>query len=115
MKTSCDTCGQHYDRDPVLEVACPCCDASVGRPCVSRRPSEHVHSTAFSGLPSWGHDVRDLLAAAEGHYYCGCGITPAEARRRLEILLLRGPKARWRDVPADEQRAPEQLELLGAA
>lgn len=76
----CERCGKAWPRDPVLEVACPICGAEVGRPCRVIRPSEHVHSAAFAGLPPWGHDARDLLAAAENKYACGCGISPAIAK-----------------------------------
>lgn len=63
-----DGCTKTWPRDPVLEVVCPKCAAPIGSRCVTRRPSEHVHSASFSGLPDWGHDERDLLAAKEGHY-----------------------------------------------
>jgi hypothetical protein len=61
-------CGRVWPRDPVLEVACPRCAAPPGSPCVARRPSGHVHSAAFAGLPDWGHDERDLAALAAGAY-----------------------------------------------
>jgi hypothetical protein len=68
----CQRCGHEWARDPVLEVACPVCRAKAGSPCVARAPSGHVKSGAFQGLPPWGHDERDLLAAREGHYKHDC-------------------------------------------
>ena len=68
----CMVCDHHWDRDPVLEVACPVCKQKVGSPCVSRAPSGHVKSGAFQGLQPWGHDERDLLAAEEGKYDHDC-------------------------------------------
>lgn len=64
----CLLCGHQWARDPVLEVPCTECKARVGSPCVSRAPSGHVKSGAFQGLPAWGHDLRDIDAAAEGFY-----------------------------------------------
>jgi hypothetical protein len=96
---TCLLCGVAYSRDPSLEVACVVCGADVGRACVTRRPSEHVHSATFAGLPPWGHDARELLAAAEGKYHlCSCGVTPAEARRRLDLLLAHDPGGRWKEI-----------------
>lgn len=68
----CLRCGHSWDRDPVLEVACPVCKQGAGSPCVSRAPSGHVKSRAFGGLKPWGHDERDLLAAEQGHYDHKC-------------------------------------------
>jgi hypothetical protein len=55
-----DGCSKTWDRDPVLEVACPSCSADVGVKC--RRPSGHGGNFVHP------HDKRDLLADAEGHY-----------------------------------------------
>lgn len=63
-----DGCGREWPRDPVLEVACPICRAQPGSPCVARRPSGHVHTGAYAGLPPWGHDERDLAALAAGAF-----------------------------------------------
>jgi hypothetical protein len=87
-------CEKTWPRDPALEVVCPTCGAAVGRPCVARRPSGHVHSRKFAGLDV--HNERDLLACAEGKYgVCPegrCGIPPDEARRRLAAGETKSPK-----------------------
>jgi hypothetical protein len=61
-------CTKSWSRDPVLEVECPKCHAPAGVSCGAYRPSEHKLSKAFAGLPPWGHNERDLLAARLGHY-----------------------------------------------
>ena len=94
----CHNCGRRWPRDPVLEVACPVCGAAIGHPCRVARPSAHVHSAAFAGLPPWGHDARELLAAVENKYGCDCGISLAEARRRLACVLRGEPWDVVRDV-----------------
>ncbi len=61
MTVQCSTCGQHWERDPALEVACPSCGADVGSQC--RRPSGHpcaVHA---------GRDKRALREVA-GYEQC---------------------------------------------
>jgi hypothetical protein len=72
----CMACQHGWDRDPVLEVPCPVCGQKIGSKCVSRAPSGHVKTAAFSGLPAWGHDMRDLLADRCGAYAHTC---PKEA------------------------------------
>lgn len=39
MTVRCSQCGEHWPRDPALEVACPTCHAPVGVRC--KRPSGH--------------------------------------------------------------------------
>ena len=103
---TCGGCGRQWPRDPVLEVACPACRADVGQSCAVRRPSEHVHSPLFGGLAYYGHDARELKAAAENKYACGCGIDPAEAQRRLDWLLRNTPNGRF-DADAYHAHHPE--------
>lgn len=55
QKPGCDV---SWERDPVLEVACPDCRQSIGSPCI--RPSGHKAMKP--------HNSRDLLADKEGHY-----------------------------------------------
>lgn len=70
MKTTdtvhCAICPRSWPRDPVLEVACPRCNAPIGRWC--RRPSGH------NAWEPWGpfHAARDLAADAAGHYGPRC-------------------------------------------
>lgn len=67
-------CSMTWPRDPILEVACPECQAGIGHRCM--RPSQH---RTFGGKP---HAARDLLADRAGHYgQCPlglCGVAPAE-------------------------------------
>ena len=42
---TCQGCGDSWDYDPRLVVACPTCPAQAGRPC--QRPSGHGMGTAF--------------------------------------------------------------------
>lgn len=79
-------CGRIWPRDPVLEVQCPTCDATAGSPCVVRRPSGHVHTAAFGGLPEWGHDTRDLAADAAG-VYGPCPLGRCGAKPQLQLGL----------------------------
>ncbi len=80
---TCGECGGDvFERDPVLEVKCPVCGAPVGVHCASVAPSGHRKSRRFSGLAPWGHDERDLLAAAEGHYLHPCTVPDEEQRAR---------------------------------
>jgi hypothetical protein len=73
----CDTCGQIWERDPILEVACPTCHAPAGSPC--RRPSGHQAADY--------HAARDLLAM---------GMVPGYGRC---------PKAETKQPPASEMQA----------
>ena len=82
----CEDCGHTWPRDPSLEVECPTCGARVGFRCTALRPSGHRHSSGFAGLKAWGHDERDLLAAAENKYGCGCGMSPERAAAKLAEL-----------------------------
>lgn len=86
---ACDNagCGKTWQRDPVLEVSCPECGAAVGHPCVARRPSGHVHTSNFAGLPAWGHDARDLAADRQGKYG-PCPLGRCGARSVQEELTL---------------------------
>lgn len=68
----CSKCGQTWERDPALEVACPKCQAKVGAACVAKRPSEHRLSAAFAGLTTGVHAERDLLAMREVPGYGRC-------------------------------------------
>ena len=68
MSVSCNLCGKTWDRDPVLEVECPVCGAEPGEECSHLSPSGHDKSAAFQGLPSYGHDERDLEADRQGAY-----------------------------------------------
>lgn len=76
MSVKCNKtdCERTWDRDPVLEVACPSCSAVVGVKC--RRPS------GWTGNFVGSHKARDLLALEEGYYgECPsgrCPETPAE-------------------------------------
>lgn len=92
----CRECDHVFPRDPVLEVSCPVCEAPVGVKCASVAPSGHRKSTGFSGLAAWGHDERDLLAAAEGHYVHECTVSRAvqEARRNRARARLRARSVR---------------------
>ncbi len=39
MSVSCARCGQTWEKNPILEVECPVCQAKPGQKC--KRPSEH--------------------------------------------------------------------------
>ena len=73
-------CAATWPRDPVLEVACPDCDAGVGVRC--RRPSGHAGP--FTDL----HTARDLLADARGAYgHCPlglCGVANGQAQSAFD-------------------------------
>lgn len=62
--TTCTRCGQDFDRDPALEVACPKCRAAIGEQC--RRPSGHPVNmlTSLHGI----HAYRGKKALREGVY-----------------------------------------------
>lgn len=82
---SCGECDHTFERDPVLEVPCPVCEAGVGVKCASVAPSGHRKSAGFSKLPPWGHDERELLAAAQGCYFhTGCFDSYDELARRRD-------------------------------
>lgn len=63
MTVSCSACGTEWPRDPALEVACPKCEAKVGRHCRVRRPSGH---TANFGNKTLIHPARDQPAMDMG-------------------------------------------------
>lgn len=98
-------CGHEWDRDPVLEVACPECDAPVGVKCASVAPSGHRKSTTFSKLPPWGHDRRDLLAAAEGHYLHDCTLPEEEMEARTQRAAGKLGRAVARPTAKQEELA----------
>lgn len=104
----CLECGHRFSRDPVLEVTCPVCHQPPGSDCVVRAPSEHVKSAAFAGLPPWGHDARDLLACAEGHYGHDCKVSAEEQARRAE-------RATAKLQPARVEVAAGQADLFAGA
>lgn len=87
---ACENCPKTWPREPAFEVDCPTCGVKAGSACVTRRPSEHVHSAAFSGLPPWGHDERDIAADLAGCYgecpkgTCGLRAKAARDGRSLE-------------------------------
>jgi len=83
----CLRCGHEFRQDPVLEVECPTCGALPGHRCRVERPSEYVHSAAFAGLPPWGHDERDLLAASRGHYDHGCSVRVERPTTQAELFV----------------------------
>jgi hypothetical protein len=62
MTISCNRgeCDREWPRDPVLEVECPTCGASVGRKC--KRPSGHGGNFVHP------HQSRDRAAVGAGHY-----------------------------------------------
>jgi predicted RNA-binding Zn-ribbon protein involved in translation (DUF1610 family) len=61
MIVQCTSCGQTWQRDPILEVACPTCHVHIGRRC--KRPSGHQASDyhiarnllAIKHVPGYGH------------------------------------------------------------
>lgn len=61
MTVSCSNCGQEWERDPALEVACPQCRTDVGEKC--KRPSGH---------PAGLHAGRDKKALREVDGYQKC-------------------------------------------
>ena len=64
-------CTKSWDRDPVLEVSCPKCEADVGDSC--KRPSGHQVWNGFGRF----HKARDLKALEEGAYgECPMGRCP---------------------------------------
>lgn len=77
---SCRHCEKEIAPDPVFQVDCPVCDASVGEKC--RRPSGHVVWTPkWEGLPKGVHPRRDLKALAEGKYgTCPLGRCPEDLK-----------------------------------
>lgn len=71
-----ERCTRTWPRDPVLEVECPTCHASIGARC--KRPSGHG---VFGGDP---HDARDILAWRKGHYgACPTGRCGAKLAKRF--------------------------------
>jgi DNA-directed RNA polymerase subunit RPC12/RpoP len=58
MTVRCANCGDEWERDPALEVACPQCGAKVG--CKCKRPSQHG---VWGGQP---HASRDQAAMDAG-------------------------------------------------
>lgn len=76
-------CDHVFPRDPVLEVPCPVCGAEIGIHCASVAPSGHRKSRGFSGLAAWGHDARELAAAADGAYRHRCSVPDDELERRI--------------------------------
>lgn len=75
-------CGKTWARDPTLEVACPVCNAKIGKPCQRHRPSGH------SVWGWWAHNERDLLADANGCYSHECAYRPRSAAPPPDQLLL---------------------------
>jgi len=75
-------CTRSWPRDPVLEIACPDCNAPVGVGC--RRPGGH--SGPFVEM----HAARDILANRAGKYgTCPlelCGLDRAPAQTALPLF-----------------------------
>jgi predicted nucleic acid-binding Zn-ribbon protein len=61
MTFSCSRCGEEWDTDPRLAVACPDCGAAPGLRCI--RPSGHRLSSRFGGDP---HRAREQAAVDAG-------------------------------------------------
>lgn len=116
MSVSCRQCPKTWPRDPALEVECPVCGAVPGEKCRTRRPSGHVHSAKFSGLPPWGHDERDLEAALAGAYgecpegRCGLAVKAKELGVPVEALVRM--KRRGLARPKKSSEAPAHQETL---
>ncbi len=73
MTVSCSKCGDEWDRDPALEVACPTCNSKIGHYCGQKRPSGH--KVRF-GSPLI-HPARDQLAIDLGFLKrCSVAILP---------------------------------------
>lgn len=70
MTVTCRRCGDSWDRDPALAVACPKCRAMAGMGC--QRPSGHGCAV---------HVERDALAVELGH------LRPCRSGLRAEHLL----------------------------
>lgn len=68
MTVTCKNCGQEWERDPTLEVACPSCTAEVDQKC--RRPSGHSCRI---------HADRDRRALEKVDGYSQCPATSADA------------------------------------
>lgn len=79
-------CGKTWPRDPVLEVACPTCNAPVGRRC--KRPSGHG---VWGGQP---HPARDVLADRCGFYgacpWQCCGLENVTSREGRQLDMFAG-------------------------
>lgn len=77
-------CEKNWQRDPVLEVACPDCHAGIGVRC--KRPSGH--SGPFIEM----HAARDVLADRQGKYGdCPlglCGLDRAPRQHDLPLFPL---------------------------
>ena len=69
MAVTCRNCGQEWERDPAVEVACPTCTAEVGQNC--QRPSGH---------PCRIHAERDRRALEEVCDYSVCPASDAPGR-----------------------------------
>ncbi len=71
MTVQCTGCGQIWQREPILEVACPTCHARIGRRC--KRPSGHQAGDY--------HIARDLLAIERvaGYGHCPAAHPPTAA------------------------------------
>lgn len=116
MSVSCQRCPKTWPRDPVLEVECPVCGADPGEKCRTRRPSGHVHSAKFSGLPPWGHDQRDLEAVLAGAYgecpegQCGLAVKAKEMGVSLDSLVRMKRSGLTRAKPTPRTPA-QQAEL----
>ncbi len=80
MSASCTACGQQWERDPRLEVACPTCNAAVGNACAFAAPSGHRRSQAFMGAQP--HEEREELAIQRGYLTRECPNNPRAAAQR---------------------------------
>jgi hypothetical protein len=93
-------CGKRWARDPVLEVACPSCQAGVGSPC--RRPSEHQ---TWGGQP---HAERDIAADKAGHYgpcpLGWCGLEQKAKREAFKAAPLFADPVNLHEPPSIEAR-----------
>lgn len=68
-----DGCSKSWDRDPMVEVECPTCEAEPGELC--RRPSGHIVWT--KKYPKGVHASRDMAALKAGAYgTCPLGKCP---------------------------------------
>ncbi len=78
MTVSCLNCGETWERDPALEVACPTCQSPIGVQC--KRPSEHGCTI---------HASRDQLAMDMGFLrVCPEGATAKAKRNNPQMALF---------------------------
>ena len=91
MGVSCNHCGQEWDSDPALKVACPSCSADVGQKC--QRPSGHKCRI---------HSDRDRLALEE---VCGYNKCPAAKASGRPVASSKSGSAKERTSTSGTQQA----------